>query len=90
MSSKYKVSNDIVFRRSPDGSVIIMKMDESSLFFKLTDVSAVVWNMLGKGENVNTIVSKVVSEYDVTQDIALKDINELISNLEEKKFISSF
>ena len=43
-----QVSKDIIARKNQDGTVIIMKADESSVFYKIDGIAAQVWSCLSQ------------------------------------------
>ena len=87
LDQQYVIASDIVSRNNTDGSVVIMKMDDSNNFFKINGVSADIWNGLSNQKNLNTIASDILNNYDITDDIVLKDINSVIHTLLEKNLI---
>lgn len=79
---------DIVCRKNQDGTIVIMKMDDSDLFYKIDGIAAEIWLRLEKKEVIRDIFSAIMDDYDVAEEklkedmlIFLKDLlkNELIT-----------
>lgn len=57
---------------------------EFSGFVRLNETGAFIWNMLASGDMTKEdMVKKMTSEYDISEEIALNDIEAFISNLEK-------
>jgi hypothetical protein len=85
----YRASTEIVTRKNQDGTVVIMKMDDSNNFFKINGIASEVWNAIQNEIPLNQLKQKITSEYDVTDDQLNKDIDSLIKTLIEKNLIES-
>lgn len=85
--TKYELAADIVSRVNQDGSVVIMKMDDSNNFFKINGVAAEIWTGLSNAKNVEDILSDILENYEVTPHLLKKDSDALINTLLEKNLI---
>ena len=55
---------------------------EFSGFVRLNETGAFLWNILANGvESKEEIVAKMLAEYDISEEIASKDIDAFIANL---------
>ena len=52
-------------------------------FVKLNETGAFLWKLIasGKANDVEALVSALVSEYDVSEDIAVKDVSAFVDRL---------
>jgi hypothetical protein len=83
----YKTAQDIVSRKNQDGTVIIMKMDESNIFYKINGIASEVWDGLSNQLPLATIKNSILENYNVNDSKLDQDIQALISNLLKKKLI---
>jgi hypothetical protein len=56
-------------------------------YFGLDAVGAEVWRRLEAGDPLNVIAEKIVERYDVTRDVALSDILELIGEMRDRALV---
>lgn len=83
------LKDDLVARNNDDGTIVIMRMDESSLFFKIDGVAADIWKGLGKNQGLKEIFAEIKSQYDVEDEQLLSDISTFIGDLESRDLINS-
>jgi hypothetical protein len=81
-SGAYKHPSHIVWRRV-DKEAVILSLDSSD-YFSLNEVGALIWERLGKGEKPDAIQTALCAEFDVPPAKALKDIDALIAELSGK------
>lgn len=86
-NTQYKTATDIVSRKNQDGTVIIMKMDDSNNFFKINGIAAEIWNQMANAESLDSIKKNILNSYDVTNEALEKDVTALLNTLTEKKLI---
>jgi hypothetical protein len=60
--------------------------DANGLFI-LTDVGAFIWDLLPNVDNQDQILSAVLTEYQVDEETAKKDITEFLQKLVELEII---
>ena len=82
-----QVADDIVSRGNKDGTFVLMKMDESDNFFKVTGVAAEVWRGLSEGLQLEEIVTSIQNEFDVPKGQLENDINDFLTALKSKELI---
>ena len=67
------------------GQCIVVALGETSKTFhgmiKLNETGKIIWSMLEKGSDVDTIVSYIVGEYDATADTVRSDVERFIDTL---------
>jgi len=83
--SKFQKHEDVVSRKNANDIVVLMKMDDSSSFFKINGVAAEVWELIDNGMSVKEVVDKLSIEYNVTKEQLQSDVNGLLTTLLEKE-----
>ncbi len=84
-SLKLEKCEDVVSRKNANDVIVLMKMDDSSSFFKINGVAAQVWDLLNEGMSIKEVLDRLVNEYDVTRDQLYTDIKALVNTLIEKE-----
>ncbi len=57
---------------------------EFSGFVRLNETGAFIWNMLASGDMTKeAMVEQMTAEYDISAEIAMKDIEAFVANLEK-------
>lgn len=87
LDQQYVIATDIVSRNNTDGTVVIMKMDDSNNFFKINGVSAEIWSGLSGQKSLKTIASDILNNYDISDEVVTKDITSVVHTLLEKNLI---
>lgn len=83
------------YRPGPDcvacayGEGIAVLSVRSNEYFGLDPVGATVWNSLGEGADLDSIIAAVVSEFDVTPEGCAADVTAFLTQLEQAKLIES-
>ncbi len=83
------LKEDLVARNNDDGTVVIMRMDESSTFYKVDGVAADIWKGLNKNQSLKEIFATIKTQYDVEDDQLIADITAFINDLEGRELINS-
>lgn len=81
-----KIKEGFVLREIA-GSYIVVAVGEAVKTFNgvinLNESSALLWRALEKGADEEQLVQALLDEYDVSVDIAKRDVNRFISTLTE-------
>ena len=85
--SIYKKPEDVVARANQDGTFVVMKMDDSNIFFKIEGVSTLVWKGLIEGQTPKKLCDSITKDYNVAIDQVAKDVEEFIGKLLDKNLI---
>jgi hypothetical protein len=83
----YVIPEGIVSRSNQDGTVILMKMDESNTFFKINGVAAIVWRELATQKDINQIVLETIESYDAPKEKIISDIKAFVETLLAKDLV---
>jgi hypothetical protein len=87
LSKQVKITPDLVARNNDDGTIVVMRMDESNLFFKIDGVAAEVWRGLNANKNLEEIFNEIKSSYDVSDDQLKGDIEKFLTDLKGRDLI---
>lgn len=88
MSETYfEVAEDVVFRTNKDGTVVIMRMDDSNNFYKIDGVAAKIWTELSGNLSLEMIQNNILNEYEVSSEKIATDSEHLIASLLQKNLI---
>ncbi len=87
----YIKKDDLVFRNVGGEAMIIPirgKLADMRNIYALTTVAEFVWKRLDENVSVENILDAIVSEFDVTREIADQDLQELFDDLLNNELIS--
>lgn len=80
----------IVTRRISNQTILVPvagAVGDLDAVYTLNDVGSFIWDLLDGRRSAHAIAEAVSSEYDVTLDRALQDVDELLSELESKGLV---
>lgn len=81
-----KINENFVLREVA-GSWVVIPIGEKSVDFNgmmnLNETGVLLWRELEKGVEKEELVAALTAEYDVSAEIAAKDIDEFIEKLEK-------
>ena len=83
-NQSFKLSKDLIVRKNQDGTVIVMRLDESSLFFKIDGIAAKVWGSLVEPKSVSQLVSEFETLYPSNKDQVAQDVPKFLNELINK------
>jgi hypothetical protein len=82
---KIKLPKDVVWTKLGDEVAILNS--ETGTYFGLDPVGSRIWCLMAEGDGLDEVVSKLLSEYQVDEERARKDLRELIEQLEERSLV---
>ena len=85
LNSTVSIAKDVVSCDLVDEAAILNMKD--GVYYGLNPVGAWIWNLIQKPMKVNEILDRLLEEYDVEKDVALKDMMELLEQLLENELI---
>jgi hypothetical protein len=83
----YAVVESVVSRANQDGTVVIMKMDEGNVFFKINGVAAEVWRELSIQKNITEITQNIILSYNESEEKIISDVKFFLETLMTKELI---
>ena len=84
----FDVSRDIVSRKNQDGTVVLMRMDDSELFYKIDGIAAEVFALIDGKKNVLSIANEMMSKHPGNEERLPKDIDGFLKKLIDMKMIA--
>jgi hypothetical protein len=87
-TTKITLDPELVCRENQDGTVIVMKVDDSDNFFKIDGVAALIWNQLNNHKSLNEAYQSILEQYDVEASKLESDIQHFIETLSSKELIT--
>lgn len=79
---------ELVSRGNQDGTVVVMKIDESDNFFKINGVAATVWRFISEKKSLTEAYDHILAQYNVSENQLTNDIDQFLTTLKEKKLIT--
>lgn len=88
MGSRYvRRGERIAFRAYGDSSGGVLLDLETSLYFGVNAVGALVWELIGSGKEISRIVKEIeLTIDDPPRDLA-NDVDEFLAELEERRLV---
>ncbi len=82
-----KIKNGFVLREMAGGISVVVGVGDKANHLKgyltLNESGALIWKVLQKGGELSDVVSAILSEYDVDEELATKDAMIVIQKLKE-------
>jgi len=82
-------AEDVVCRENNDGSVIVMRLDNSDEFYKIDGVAAEVFELIDSKRTLGAIVEMIHTAYEVEKNLILEDSSKLLSDLLSKNIVTA-
>lgn len=85
-----KIKMNLVHRTIADEHILVPTGESALTYngvFVLTEIGAIIWDMLVQGKEKEDIISALKDEYDVEEATLLADYNEFIEKLKESELI---
>jgi hypothetical protein len=86
-ASVYIRSDTVISRRNQNGTVVLMKVDDSSVFFKVSGLSAHIWCELELPKSAAGLVEHLARIYPQKKTQLLKDVPALMREISKKGLI---
>lgn len=80
-------SEEIVVRENRDGTVIVMKMDDTDLFYKINGAAADIFKDLRNDIEIKDTISKTAQKYNIDQSRVHSDLSDFLRKLASLNFI---
>jgi Coenzyme PQQ synthesis protein D (PqqD) len=82
-----RLSKEIITRKNQDDTVIVMRLDESALFYKIDGVAAKVWEKLAEPKKVSEVISEFKQQYPQNETQVEHDVQGFLGDLLSKNLI---
>jgi hypothetical protein len=93
--SKKEIASDTLLQRNPgtlfneiDGEVVILSI-ENSEYYGMDKLGSRIWQLLEKPIYFRDLVSKLMDEYEVTEEQCYSDTLGFVKKIMEKKLLVS-
>ena len=87
MDAKHiKLSSQVLMQKVADEAVLLDL--DSQCYFGLDEIGTLIWEGLGKSKTEDEIVGEIVEEFDVSEEVAARDVREFLRKLEQDKLIT--
>ncbi|HJQ96538.1 MAG TPA: PqqD family protein [Acidimicrobiia bacterium] len=88
MGIKYVRRGDrVAFRAYGDSSGGVLLDLETSLYFGVNAVGALVWELIGSGNEISRIVEEMHSKIDDPPKDLADDVDQFLTELEERRLV---
>lgn len=82
-----QLSKEIIVRKNQDGTVIVMRLDESAMFYKIDGIAAKVWSSLVERKTLSDLVSEFSDQHPQNKNQVDQDISNFVGDLLNKNLI---
>ena len=86
MEHRYRKTDSVVTRKIAGETMLVPihgNMADMARIFALDEVSGLIWSLLDKPIDPDELTAAVVQDFDVVADVARKDTEEFLRELEE-------
>jgi hypothetical protein len=86
--SNIEIKKEIVFRTNKDGTVVVMKMDDDDMFYKISGVAAEMWTSFSeKKSNLGQVVNEIAQNYSISEEKVISDSQVFLNKILELNLI---
>ena len=85
--SRYRIHEAIAVREI-EGQILILTPNDDVLY-TLNRTGQFIWSLLAKGLLVTQIASSLAAEYRISEEKAMRDLRQVLGQLEEKQIIEA-
>jgi hypothetical protein len=78
----------VAFRAYADGSGGVLLDLETSLYFGVNAVGALIWELIGSGNEISRIIEEMEAKFDDPPADLANDVNDFIGELEQRHLVS--
>ena len=86
MTQTIDISSEVL-TQEVGGETVILDL-KSETYFGLDEVGTRIWQLLADQEDIQTITATMLNEYDVEEDQVEKDIQNLLTQLDEAGIVT--
>ncbi|WP_294955383.1 PqqD family protein [Sulfurovum sp.] len=79
--------SDTVFAQEVDGEMVLLDMDSEN-YFGLDEVGTSIWQAMQKNETLPEVLSVLLEQYDVEEEVLKNDLLVFVQRLEENGLIT--
>ena len=86
IDTSYMVANDILFREVENEGILLHIA--SGTYYSLSETSVLFWQALSTQQPLEPVVNAIASEYDVTKEVIVADLESFLKDLSELGLIT--
>lgn len=86
LPKKAIISDSVLFQQMAAEGVLL-DMD-SEQYFGLDDIALHIWQILSEDSDVDNLLSKLLAEYNVEEEVLKKDIITLLTQMQTDKLLT--
>lgn len=86
LPKKAIISDSVLFQQMAAEGVLL-DMD-SEQYFGLDDITLHIWQILSEDSDVDNLLSKLLAEYNVKEEVLKKDIITLLTQMQTDKLLT--
>jgi hypothetical protein len=89
--SIYRRSTEVVCRNIGAEAILVPirnNVGNLDFVYTLSPVAARIWSLLDGTRNADAVIETICTEYEVSRDVALADLGDLVSDLAEVSLIT--
>ncbi len=75
-------SKDVISRRNQDGTFILMRLDETNFFYKITGLAALAWAEFSEGRDLDTLLAHYGDALPEQRDEVVATLQTLFGQLQ--------
>lgn len=86
LDERYKKSSTIIGRRVAGEAVLVpirKRVSDLNSIFALNETAAATWDLLDGQNTLRTVLEKILTEYEIDEKIAARDLQDLMAKLIE-------
>jgi hypothetical protein len=80
-------NRDALFRKNPDGTLAILRLDNDEYYYTINGLAAEVWLMIDGKSSVEAISKKIVAKHSVPLARFQNDVHKLLQSLVKERLI---
>jgi hypothetical protein len=84
-----QISKDVIARRNQDKTVIVMRLDESSVFYKISGIAAQAWSELTAAKTYAELLQLLKNDHSDWAEEIERDLPKFISELIGKNLLTN-
>jgi hypothetical protein len=85
MTTTFVIPPQVMSRQVGDETVILDLA--SGMYFGLDPVGARIWQLVAEGQSLDSVITTVMSEFDVTEERLRQDVNALMDELASRGLV---
>lgn len=83
-----EIKAEVVFRSNKDGTIVVMKMDDDDMFYKINGVAAEMWQKFNSAKlNLGQIAEDLSKNYSVSAEKIIADSQLFLNKINDLNLI---